>query len=139
MSAGAHIVGIALPSSPGYGGLAGCNRGGLADPRWVDAMVDKSSKAPKVRADFNGLFGELLCLSHSDTCVDESGATIQLRAGMVVTAFDEDVDEREVRDDLIASGTVEPSPDWMRCRGSKWALKIDENGVRHESELRRGS
>jgi hypothetical protein len=27
----------------------------------------------RVRGDFNGLFGEMLCLSHSDTCVDEQG------------------------------------------------------------------
>ena len=92
---------------------------------------------PKVRADFNGLFGELLCLSHSDTCADESGAEIQLRSGMIVTAFDEDADEHGARDDLIATGTVEPSPDWLRCNGSKWALRIDKDGVRHESDLRR--
>ncbi len=28
------------------------------------------SKTMRVRADFNGLFGELLCLSHKDTCED---------------------------------------------------------------------
>ena len=100
-------------------------------------MAHDSSNVPKVRGDFNGLFGELLCLSHSDTCVDESGAPIQLRSGMVVTAFDEDADEHGVRDDLIATGTVEPSPDWLRCNGSKWALRIDKDGVRHESDLRR--
>jgi hypothetical protein len=54
---------------------------------------------------------------------------------MKVTAFDQDVDEQGNRDDLIASGTVEPSPNWLRCNGSRWVLRIDENGVRHESEL----
>jgi len=61
---------------------------------------------PKIRADFNGLFGDVLCLSHSDTCVDANGATIQLSIGMKVTAFDEDADETGKRDDLIASGVV---------------------------------
>jgi hypothetical protein len=28
------------------------------------------SKTLRVRADFNGLFGQLLCLSHKDTCED---------------------------------------------------------------------
>ena len=69
--------------------------------------------------------------------MDESGAQVQLRSGMVVTAFDEDADEHGVRDDLIATGTVEPSPDWLRCNGSKSALRIDKDGVRHESDLRR--
>jgi hypothetical protein len=99
-------------------------------------MAQESLNARKVRADFNGLFGELLCLSHCETCLDDSGAVVHLRAGMVVTAFDEDADERGARDDLLATGTVEPSPDWMRCKGSKWALRIDKNGVRHESEIR---
>ena len=91
----------------------------------------------RLRADFNGLFGEVLCLSHEDTCPDESGARIELRAGMIVTAFDEDADDQGRRDDLLASGVVEAAPDWLECRGSKWILRIDDNGVRHESELRR--
>lgn len=54
---------------------------------------------------------------------------------MVVTAFDVDEDEEGRRDDLIATGLVEASPDWLGCRGSKWSLRIDEHGVRHESEI----
>jgi len=45
-------------------------------------------KPIRVDADFYGLFGNLLCLSHSDM-----------------------------------------------CKGSRWVLKIDSNGVRHESEI----
>ena len=65
----------------------------------------------RVRADFNGLFGDLLCLSHSATCFDEAGTELELRTGMMLTAFDEDSDEHGQRDDLLATGTVEPSPD----------------------------
>jgi hypothetical protein len=93
-------------------------------------------KALRVWADFNGLFSELLCLSHGDTSTDEQGAKVTLRAGMRLTAFMEDLDEQGNRDDLIASGTVEPSPEWLRCRGSRWVLRIDENGARHESDIR---
>ena len=57
-----------------------------------------------------------------------------LSAGMILTAFDEDADEHGNRDDLVATGTVEPSPDWLRCRGSKWVLRTDENGVKSESQ-----
>jgi hypothetical protein len=98
-------------------------------------MTQGSPNVPKVYADFNGLFGELLCLSHGETCNDESGAVVRLREGMIVTAFDHDADEHGVRDDLIATGVVERSPGWLQCRGSKWALRIDKNGVRHESDL----
>lgn len=89
----------------------------------------------KVQADFNGLFSQVLCLSHRDTCVDSGGNTVPLHAGMSLTAFDEDVDENGNRDDLLASGIVEPSPQWLACRGSRWVLRIDKYGVRHESDL----
>jgi hypothetical protein len=92
----------------------------------------------KLRADFNGLFSQVLCLSHEDTAVDEHGNTVTLVEGMQATAFDEDTEDGQ-RDDLIASGTVERSPDWLKCRGSRWVLRIDENGVRHESDLRSAS
>jgi len=97
------------------------------------------SKEIRVRADFNGLFSEVLCLSHDDSCIDIAGNIVTFREGLLLTAFDEDVDEQGNRDDLIASGTVERSPDWLRCRGSRWVLRIDENGVRNESDLRNRS
>jgi len=81
-----------------------------------------ASKTTQVRADFNGIFGDLLCLSHKDTCEDSDGNMIILQAGMFLTAFDEDVDEDGKRDDLIASGTVERSPWRLRCDGSRWVL-----------------
>lgn len=89
----------------------------------------------RLRADFNGVFSQVLCLSHEDTAVDENGNVVSLMAGMHVTAFDENYEDGR-RDDLIASGIVEPSPAWLRCRGSRWVLRFDENGVRLESELR---
>jgi hypothetical protein len=43
------------------------------------------------------------------------------------------VDDRGDRD-LLASGTVERAPDWLANHGSRWILRIDERGVRHESD-----
>lgn len=74
---------------------------------------------PRLKADFNGVFGDLLCLSHGDHGYDEAGNKVRLEAGMQVTAFDEDVDDDGQPDDLIASGTVEASPDWLQCKGSR--------------------
>ena len=87
------------------------------------------------QADFNGLFGDVLCLSHSDHCLTEDRNPVLLSAGMTLTAFDPDADEEGNPDDLIATGVVEPSPDWLKCRGSRWILRIDENGVRHQSDI----
>lgn len=90
---------------------------------------------PRLRADFNGVFGDLLCLSHGDACRDEGGNEVPLHAGMQVTVFEPDLDRDGRPDDLIASGVVEPSPDWLQCNGSRWVLRIDEHGVRNQSEL----
>jgi len=89
----------------------------------------------RLQADFNGLFGDLLCLSHGDSCPDEQGQAILLHAGMSVTAYDEDVDDHGEPDNLIATGTVEPSPEWLQCSGSRWVLRIDSRGVCHESDI----
>ena len=96
-------------------------------------------RTAKLRADFNGLFGDILCLSHADTCRDEEGREVTLRAGMPATAYDEDAGENGERDDLCASGTVEPAPDWLRQHGSRWVLRIDDKGVWHESDARGGA
>jgi hypothetical protein len=88
----------------------------------------------RVQADFNGVYGNVLCLSHSDTSVDEEGNTVVLTAGMLLTAYDPDIDDNGNPDNLVASGRVEPSPEFLKRHGSKWVLIIDENGVRHESD-----
>jgi hypothetical protein len=92
-------------------------------------------KSQWVRADFNGLFGNVLCISHGPTCTNESGDEVALSPGLQLTAFDQDADEHGNRDDLVASGVVEPSPEWLQCRGSRWVLRIDEDGVKSESEI----
>ena len=89
-----------------------------------------------VLTDFNGLLeNRLLCLAHQDTVTDEAGRTIHLRPGITITAFDLDSDDDGHPDALFATGVVEPSPDYAQCRGSRWALRIDANGIRHESDI----
>jgi hypothetical protein len=55
---------------------------------------------------------------------------------MIVTVFEEDADETGNRDDVVATGVVEQAPEWLQCKGSKWILRVDRHGVRHESETR---
>ena len=85
-------------------------------------------------ADFNGLFGDMLCLSHEDTIKTRDGAIIELKEGMKVTAWEENYEDGK-RDDLLASGIVERSPERLACRGSRWVLRIDQNGLQWESDL----
>lgn len=88
----------------------------------------------RLRGDFNGLFGDLLCLSHSDVATDDTGATVQLTAGMDAVAYEEDVEDGQPCF-LVASGQVVPSPDSLQHQGSRWCLLIDERGVRYVSTL----
>lgn len=98
-------------------------------------MAGRDKKPLLLKDDFNGVFGDLLCLSHGDTCENEAGTQVKLEAGMLVTAYDLDSDELGNPDNLIASGIVESSPEWLQCRGSRWALRIDQHGVRHQSDI----
>ena len=89
-----------------------------------------------IETDFNGILEPgLLCLAHSDTVVDAAGITVALRSGMLVTAFDLDADEEGKPDRILATGVVEASPHYARCRSSKWCLRVDEAGVQWESQL----
>jgi hypothetical protein len=92
-------------------------------------------QSPMVYAAFNGLLGSLLCLSHAATCKTQHGNEVELSEGMIVTAYDEDADEHGNSDWLIATGRVIGSPEWLRCGGSIWALEIDANGLRNQSEI----
>lgn len=93
-------------------------------------------KSHWIYADFNGLLErDLLCISHNDTARTYAGEIVPLSAGMKITAYDEDADEQNRPDAIFATGTVEPSPQYAHCRGSKWSLRINADGIRHESEL----
>jgi hypothetical protein len=83
---------------------------------------------------FNGLFGDLLCLSHSDVAMDDTGTAVPLEAGMEAVAFEEDIEDGQ-RCFLVAKGRVVPSPESLEHRGSRWCLLIDQQGVRHVPTL----
>jgi len=82
------------------------------------------------------LGSDLLCLAHEDSVEDISGRIVQLHPGMTITAFDNDAGEDGNPDKILATGVVEKSPNYAQCRGSKWALRINEAGIQWESELK---
>ena len=84
-----------------------------------------------VKADFNGLFGDLLCLSHGDTVQSLSGTEVRLVQGMVLTAAEPYDEDGWTPAWLVATGVVEVSPDWLTCKGSRWVLRLDEDGAHH--------
>ena len=68
-----------------------------------------------LRADFNGVFGDILCLSHRNTAMDYAGHVVVLEEGMHVTAFDDDMNDEGQPDALCVTGVVERSPEWLRA------------------------
>jgi hypothetical protein len=89
----------------------------------------------RIRGDFNGLFGDLLCLSHSDVASDERDVDVLLAEGMEVMAFESDIDDDGRSCYLVAAGRVVPSTADLVHGGSRWCLQIDQRGVRHVSTL----
>jgi hypothetical protein len=91
-------------------------------------------RPPRVLADFNGLFGDLLCLSHTDSATTDDGGSLLLREGLDAIAYEPDGDDGTPAF-LVARGSVTASPPELMHRGPRWCLKIDERGVRHVSTL----
>lgn len=92
----------------------------------------------RIRADFNGLVGNLLCLSHTDRGTTETGEDHEFVEGDTVLAFELDADEDGNPAYLVASGRVVRSPSKLCSNGSVWSLAIDERGVRHVASLADG-
>ena len=86
-----------------------------------------------VRANFNELFGNLLCLSHGERCTDPDGSPVDVVEGQLVTAFEDDSFATK-HEYLIASGSVEKAPEELACPGSRWVLRLDAQGVRRVSD-----
>jgi hypothetical protein len=94
--------------------------------------------ATVLRADFNGLCGDLLCLSHGEPCRDASGSPVELSEGLRVIAFEDDSFENKPSY-LVASGSIESAPEELACLGSRWVLHIDIQGVRNVAEIPSGT
>ncbi|MBS0180953.1 MAG: hypothetical protein JSS39_01010 [Nitrospira sp.] len=93
-------------------------------------------KSEWVLTDFNGILAPgLLYLSHADEVKTALGLVISLKEGMALTAYDLDANEEGKPDNIFASGVVERSPSNAPCNGSIWSLRIDSNGIRHESDI----
>ncbi len=89
----------------------------------------------KIQIDFNAMIDcDLVLLSKTDFKKDAIGNTIELKEGMKICVYMDDEDEFGKPDNLIAYGTVEEnnSGAFKTC---KWNIRIDKNGIRHESEL----
>lgn len=90
----------------------------------------------RVQGDFNGYSDDYLCLSHDEHALGEDGTRVKLSSGMQVLAFELDSMPDEPVEYMVVTGEVVPSPDDVFCgTGSRWALRIDDKGLRRVASL----
>lgn len=91
-------------------------------------------KEPRIYVDFNEMIDKnLVLLSKTDFKKNSDGLLIELKEGLCIKIYMDDTDDLNKQDNLIAEGTVELNNSGLFdiC---KWNCRIDENGIRHESE-----
>lgn len=90
---------------------------------------------PKFKVDFNEMPEEdLVLFSKENFRTDSLGRSLKLFNGMKVLLFEEDLDEFNQLDTLVASGMLEINirNDWSSH--VRWCCRIDEFGIQHSSE-----
>ena len=91
---------------------------------------------PRIYVDFNELIeSNLVLLSKTDVKLDSDGNKISLSEGLLVKIYDDDIDEKNQEDNLVASGKVEINTFGSWTSNCKWNCRIDSDGIRNESEL----
>ncbi len=92
---------------------------------------------PYLLVDFNEMVdSDTVLLSSDDKKIDFEGNEILLEEGQKVFVYMPDIDEQGNFDTLAAQGTVvKNSYDVVWTQKAKWVCKIDNNGIRHKSEI----
>lgn len=96
-------------------------------------------KEPRIYVDFNEMLEDnLVLLSKFDTKKDSEGNEILLYEGLRVKIYENDVDDSNQEDNLIAEGFVElNNSDESWAKNAKWNCRIDEDGIYNESKAKR--
>lgn len=95
----------------------------------------------RIYVDFNEMVdNNTVLLSRNDTKIDSKGNVIEFYDGMPVSIYMDDVDSNGKEDNLIAEGIAIKKdlsgypPSWQQV---KWCCRIDLNGIRNESDLKK--
>lgn len=95
------------------------------------------SDSPMLKVDFNEMLdSNLVLLSANDAKLNSRGELVSLHEGLPVTVYMEDSDDDGSVNNLVANGVAvrnRSKVGW--AANAKWCCKIDDHGIRHESEL----
>jgi lysophospholipase L1-like esterase len=93
---------------------------------------------PYFYVDFNEMVdANTVLLSAGDSKVDARGVTVQLREGMLVSVYMDDLDENGNVDNLVANGVVTKNTEAGWAAHVKWCCRIDSDGIRPQSGITR--
>ena len=96
----------------------------------------------RLRVDFNEMIeNNLVLLSKQDTKIDSKGNTIHLKEGLEIKIYEEDFDENNNPDNLIAEGKVELNTykdKYSWTSACKWNCRINSTGIKNISQLKNG-
>lgn len=96
-------------------------------------------KESRIYVDFNEMIeNDIVLLSNTDFKEDSNGKIVELKVGMKIKIYMDDINVDGEKDDLIAEGIVDLNTfkylyPWTTA--AKWICRINENGIKHESEL----
>jgi len=90
---------------------------------------------PRIFVDFNEMPSEHeVLLSQDDSKTDSSGKVVLFIEGMRLAVYMDDRDADGKPDNLIAEGVALRNYHGNWTVAGRWLLRIDERGIRHESE-----
>lgn len=95
---------------------------------------------PVFKVDFNEMVdSDVVLLSAEDFKTDASGVVVPLYEGMYVSLYEDDCNENNEIDDLVANGVVVRNVRMDWSAHVKWCCRIDRDGVRAESKVNKFS
>ena len=92
-------------------------------------------KEPRLHVDFNQMIeDDLVLLSKTDFKKDSEGNTIELKEGLEVKLYSDDLSSCSIKDNLIANGIVELNTHIIFADEAKWNCRINNAGIYNESQ-----
>ena len=80
---------------------------------------------PRIYVDFNEMIDtQTVLLSQSDVKRDSSGAEVELREGLAVYLYMDDIGERGAPDPLLAQGLIVRNENAGWAKAAKWLLSL---------------
>ncbi len=92
-------------------------------------------KYARIYVDFNEMIEEdLVHLSETDLKTNSAGIDIELKEGMNIKIYDDDLSSCGEKDNLIAEGIVELNKNGGWQQDVKWNCRINKAGIYNESQ-----